>query len=33
MLTLGAMEKAGTELVLPGTCHFLLRKSDIPNYR
>ena len=31
MLTLGAMEKAGTELVLPFTYHLRRRKSDIPN--
>jgi hypothetical protein len=31
MLTLGAIWKAATELLLPGVCHFIRRKSDIPN--
>ena len=32
ILTRGAIENAGTEFVLPFTCHFRRRKSDIPSY-
>ena len=32
ILTRGAIENAGTEFVLPLTCHLRLRKSDMPSY-
>ena len=31
IVTRGAIERAGTELVVPGACHFIRRKSLMPN--
>jgi hypothetical protein len=31
MVILGAIASFGTEFVVPGTCHFIRLKSDIPS--